>query len=236
MSFNVMEHRRDSRLHYRKCSYRNCNVNNRICFDGNGFHSFPVNDSERCITWLVNCGLDDWAEMPNSELKRKYICSRHFSKRSFFRSGRLRKDAIPYLWDVHTGSSSEDEIDFSAIRDQTERQKLEEKLQREKNTSNVLRSQLRAKCEALNKINEKLASGEISDSYLKKAIARRVHGFVFTFISMQLFPSNESSNYTTEERRLCSTMHSTSPSLYSRMRDILKFNLPSPATIISWFD
>ena len=38
-------------------------------------------------------GLDDWVEMSNSELKNKYLCSRHFLKDSFHASGRLRNNA-----------------------------------------------------------------------------------------------------------------------------------------------
>ena len=57
------------------------------------FYKFPINDSDRCITWLINCELDDWVEMSNSELKNKYLCSRHFSNDSFYASDRRRNNA-----------------------------------------------------------------------------------------------------------------------------------------------
>ena len=34
------------------------------------------------ITGLINCELDDWVEMSNSELKNKYLYSRHSSNES----------------------------------------------------------------------------------------------------------------------------------------------------------
>ena len=56
--------------------------------------------------------------MSNSELKNKYLCSRHFSKDSFHASGRLRNNATPKIpnsfyckenSDSETGANVEDD-------------------------------------------------------------------------------------------------------------------------------
>ena len=57
-------------------------------------------------------------EISNSELKNKYQCSRHFSKDSFYASGRLRNSATPKILnsfyskensDSETGTDVEDD-------------------------------------------------------------------------------------------------------------------------------
>lgn len=59
-------------------------------------------------------------------------------------------------------------------------------------------------------------------------------GIILTFILMQHFPNRKKCHYTTQEQRLCLTMHYTSPALYNKLRDIL-FQLPCPSIIIRWF-
>nr|XP_031829499.1 uncharacterized protein LOC116425647 [Nomia melanderi] len=58
-----------SKLHFKKCSYINCGVTSRNTTDGTSFHTFPIKDHDRCITWLVNCGLDDWVVENDSFFK-----------------------------------------------------------------------------------------------------------------------------------------------------------------------
>lgn len=94
-----MEAQTVSKLHLKKCAYINCNVTSRNTRDGTSFYTFPIKDQERCITWLVNAGLDDWVEESDSFFKHKYICSRHFSRDCMYASGRLTKSAVPKLYD-----------------------------------------------------------------------------------------------------------------------------------------
>ena len=121
---------------------------------------------------LINCGLDDRAEMSNNELKNKYLCSLHFSKDSFYASGRLRNNATPKILnsfyskensDSETGTDVEDDDNILSKRKFSDLvQRLIEtqaQLQREKNNSNILRSQLRAKCKVINRFKNKLSSG-----------------------------------------------------------------------------
>ena len=161
------------KLHYKKCVYPFCGLTNRKVTDSSiSFYKFPINDSNRCITWLINCGLDDWVEMSNSELKNKYLCSRHFSKDSFYASGRLRNNATPKIpnsfyskenSDSETGTDVEDDDKILSKRKFSDlEQRLIEtqaQLQREKNNSNILRSQLRAKCKVINRFKNKISSG-----------------------------------------------------------------------------
>ena len=237
------------KLHYKKCVYPFCGLTNRKVTDSSiSFYKFPINDSDRCITWLINCGLDDWVEMSNSELKNKYLCSRHFSKDSFYASGRLRNNATPKIpnsfyskenSDSETGTDVEDDDKILSKRKFSDLvQRLIEtqaQLQREKNNSNILRSQLRAKCKVINRFKNKLSSGNIDDVCLKKAISQRLSGYSLTLVLVLLFKSRDRKVFTKKEQELFMTMHYTSPSLYNKMRDVLSFNLPHPSTIIRWF-
>lgn len=108
-----------SKLHFKKCSYINCGVTSRNTSDGTSFHTFPIKDNDRCIMWLVNCGLDDWVLESDSFFKHKYICSRHFSKDCKHASGRLTKSAVPNLYDndnnLESTTSHTTEIDVQAL-------------------------------------------------------------------------------------------------------------------------
>ncbi|RZF40801.1 hypothetical protein LSTR_LSTR003311 [Laodelphax striatellus] len=85
-----------------KCSYVNCKntpAKNREL----SFFSFPVNDSKRCTQWIVNCGQDDFAKLPNNILKRQTLCSQHFLRSAFtndLRNKLLRNHpaAVPIPW------------------------------------------------------------------------------------------------------------------------------------------
>ena len=48
--------------------------------------------------WLINCRLDDWLETTDIELKKKYVCSRHFLESSFRTSGLLEKNVEPKIY------------------------------------------------------------------------------------------------------------------------------------------
>ena len=49
--------------------------------------------------------------MSNSELKNKYLCSRHFWKDSFHASGRLRNNATPKIVNsFHSNENNDDKI------------------------------------------------------------------------------------------------------------------------------
>lgn len=37
----------------------NCGLINRNLGDKTTFHKYPVRENDKCLTWLVNCGLDD---------------------------------------------------------------------------------------------------------------------------------------------------------------------------------
>lgn len=125
--------------------------------------------------------------MTNTELARKCICSRHFLKSSFHASGILRKDAVPKIF---CRDNISDEA-TSTMREWDERDnrlsEMEKKLNQEKNTCNILRLKLWAKCKAMDRLKMKLSSGAISDTCSKKPIARKVTGTVLTFVMMLLF-------------------------------------------------
>ena len=105
--------------------------------------------------------------MSNSELKNKYLCSRHFSKDSFYASGRLCNNATPKILnsfyskensDSETGTDVEDDKILSKRKFSDLELRLIEtqaQLQREKNNSNILR----AKCKVINRFKNKLSSG-----------------------------------------------------------------------------
>ncbi|CAK9813321.1 hypothetical protein ANTPLA_LOCUS7794 [Anthophora plagiata] len=240
-----MQHE-SKKTHYKKCEFRNCGLVNRRVTNGTSFHSFPVNDPDRCITWLINSGLDDWVEMSNTELQRKYICSRHFSKSCFHASGRLKKNAVPNIYDVIydnllvTTANTDLEVEASSsckghYELEQRLAELEGKLKQEKAKSDILRLKLRAKCRVINRLQEKITSGTLNDTCLKKAIAKKVNGFVLAFILMLLFKTKKSV-FSPTEKQICMTMHYTSPLLYSKLRDSFGFHLPSPASVIRWFD
>ena len=84
------------KLYYKKCVYRFCVLTNRKVTDSSiSFYKFPINDSNCCITWMINCGLDDWVKMSNSELKNQYLCSRHFSKDYFYATPKILNSFYP---------------------------------------------------------------------------------------------------------------------------------------------
>ena len=109
----------------------------------------------------------------------------------------------------------------------------EDQLKQEKNRYNIFRLQFCAKCKTLYRLQNELSSGNIDDTCLKKAIATRVSGFIFTFIIILLFKTSR--EFTRKQQQICIAMHYTSPVLYNKMRNIFDFHLPSPKSIIRWF-
>ncbi|XP_076291976.1 uncharacterized protein LOC143214603 [Lasioglossum baleicum] len=235
----------DCRSHLRRCVYKNCSVTNRNATSGTSFHVFPVKDQERCITWLVNCGLDDWVEENESFLKNKYVCSKHFNTNCMYASGRLMKTAIPNLYDTCDSddasrgiSCHSTTIDIELLL--KEQACLKEQLlsaEKRIQMSNIrcenLRSRYRVKCKALERAEKKLSLGDISDSCLKKAVEKRVPKKVLPFILMQIF--RQKRMYTAEEKELALSMHYTSPNLYRKMRLNFGFFLPNRTTTFRWF-
>ncbi|XP_033226519.1 uncharacterized protein LOC117179011 isoform X2 [Belonocnema kinseyi] len=232
-----------SRIHYKKCRYPSCNLTSRDGVPGLTFHAFPVRQSDRCIKWLVNCGLDDWVEMSEKELKLRYICSRHFSEDNFYATGRLKREAVPIILGLETHSMKQNKkgtkmrrivsTEVDLLKKQIE--KLEAKVEKERQKKLEIRAKLCATRVALSRLKTKLTEGTFQDIYLNKALANKLDGFVLTFIRMQLF-HKQSTSYTTDEQRLCMMMHCISPALYSKMRDDFKFVLPNEITMVRWFN
>ncbi|XP_051169930.1 uncharacterized protein LOC127287171 [Leptopilina boulardi] len=232
-----------SKVHYKKCRYPSCNLTSRDGVPGLTFHAFPVRQADRCVKWLVNCGLDDWVEMSEKDLKLRYICSRHFSEDNFYATGRLKREAVPIILGLENPNLKTSrntcklrkvvstETDF--LKKQIE--KLENKLEKERQKRIECRAKLCATRVALSRLKSKLSEGTFQDIYLNKALANRLQGFVLTFIRMQLF-HKQSTCYTTDEQRLCMMMHCISPALYSKMRDDFKFVLPNEVTMVRWFN
>lgn len=189
-----MEHSNSrQRCHYKKCAYLNCELTTRNSTGSISFHSFPVNDTDRCITWLVNSGLDDFVELENSELKKKFICSQHFSKSNFHASGSLRRDAVPKMFEVAVDSDNENSTITTKLcskkcgLQENRVIELEKQLNKERIKTKMLRLRLQTKCKSLNRLKEKFSSGCIDDACLKKAIAKKVSGFICIFIFSLLF-------------------------------------------------
>ncbi|XP_043464636.1 uncharacterized protein LOC122500025 [Leptopilina heterotoma] len=232
-----------SKVHYKKCRYPSCNLTSRDGVPGLTFHAFPVRQADRCVKWLVNCGLDDWVEMSEKDLKLRYICSRHFSEDNFYATGRLKREAVPIILGLENPNLKTSknackvrkvvstETDF--LKKQIE--KLETKLEKERQKRMECRAKLCATRVALSRLKSKLSEGTFQDIYLNKALANKLQGFVLTFIRMQLF-HKQSTCYTTDEQRLCMMMHCISPALYSKMRDDFKFVLPNEITMVRWFN
>lgn len=232
-----------SKVHYKKCRYPSCNLTSRDGVPGLTFHAFPVRQADRCVKWLVNCGLDDWVEMSEKDLKLRYICSRHFSEDNFYATGRLKREAVPIILGLENPNLKASknacklrkvvstETDF--LKKQIE--KLEAKLEKERQKRMECRAKLCATRVALSRLKSKLSEGTFQDIYLNKALANKLQGFVLTFIRMQLF-HKQSTCYTTDEQRLCMMMHCISPALYSKMRDDFKFVLPNEITMVRWFN
>jgi hypothetical protein len=66
----------------------------------------------RCVLWIVNSGRDDFAELPNSKLKYRTICSKHFRQSAFTNSSRTRllpdhRNAVPLPWFEEENSEKE---------------------------------------------------------------------------------------------------------------------------------
>ena len=232
-----------SKIHYKKCRYPSCNLTSRDGVPGLTFHAFPVRQSDRCVKWLVNCGLDDWVEMSEKELKLRYICSRHFSEDNFYATGRLKREAVPIILGLENTNLKQNKkgnkmrrvvsTEVDLLKKQIE--KLEAKYEKERQKKAEVRAKLCATRVALSRLKSKLAEGTFQDIYLNKALANRLEGFVLTFIRMQLF-HKQSTCYTTDEQRLCMMMHCVSPALYSKMRDDFKFVLPNEITMVRWFN
>ena len=232
-----------SKIHYKKCRYPACNLTSRDGVPGLTFHAFPVRQSDRCIKWLVNCGLDDWVEMSEKQLKLRYICSRHFSEENFYATGRLKREAVPIILGLENENIKQNKkgikmrrvvsTEVDLLKKQIE--KLEAKVEKERQKKLEIRAKLCATRVALSRLKSKLTDGTFQDIYLNKALANRLEGFVLTFIRMQLF-HRQSTCYTTDEQRLCMMMHCISPALYSKMRDDFKFVLPNEITMVRWFN
>lgn len=81
-----------------KCFFSRCNATKRDNPD-RVFFKFPVGNPEVCSQWILNCGNESLSELPESLLRRRTVCDRHF-ERSCFTSDmrtRLEKHAIPTL-------------------------------------------------------------------------------------------------------------------------------------------
>ena len=114
--------------------------------------------------------------------------------------GRLRNNATPKIpnssyskenSDSETGKDVEDDDKILSKRKFSDLElrliETQAQLQREKNKSNILRSQLRAKSKVINRFKNKLSSGNIDDVCLKKAISRRLSGYSLTLVLVLLF-------------------------------------------------
>ena len=89
----------DKRAAYKKCAFRGCTITSRNKKNVS-LHCFPVQDTERLIEWIVNSGNDDFADLSNETLKKRYICTKHFAEKHKVVQIKLTKDAVPILYDL----------------------------------------------------------------------------------------------------------------------------------------
>jgi hypothetical protein len=123
---------------------------------------------------------------------------------------RLRKDAVPCLYSINDNNLFEIIFESKSNHIDVSKMKEHERIQKRERETNILRSQLRAKCKALKKVDKKLSSGNIIVCLMyqwympdkdNRAWSSR---FSFQrFILMQLFPSSRWNSYSTDEQRLC---------------------------------
>lgn len=230
----------ETRTHYAQCAYIGCGTRSRDGIPGLKFFSIPVSDRDRCITWLVNSGIDDYVELSDSELKKIKICSRHFSRADFYPSGSIRKSAVPKLYPV-PDSDVEMDVDNAPQDWEFERAQLLTRVKRQKRIiahlkqeNSELRGALKTKTQTIRRLTHRLRHGIISNVALAEAVARKVKDFVLTFVMMQIFHKT-GNRYTEDEKQIALKIHYTSPSLYSKMRSEFNFRLPSYSTIKGWF-
>lgn len=234
----------DSRTksHLKRCAYPQCGAGTRTnVVPGVTFHVLPTNNEGRLHAWIKNCGLHHFRDLPNDLLKKQYICSQHFSAQSFHPSGKLKRDAVPKQLveadpeNVAGEHENAMNVDFDESNHLRQRVAvLERQLAKEQKTSAKLRYHLHSKRNIICRLKRKLADGDISDDTLKKAIEKRVQGYLLVFIMMQLF-RKESEPFSKPEKMLCMFMNYTSTSLYSKLRNRFAFKLPHQTTLSNWF-
>ncbi|XP_050314596.1 uncharacterized protein LOC126749032 [Anthonomus grandis grandis] len=81
-----------------RCSYKSC-LNTTKLADNIHFFHFPVNNRERCITWIENSGKPNFYDLEEDQLRNKVICEVHFEEKYFTNNQRRRLalSAIPTL-------------------------------------------------------------------------------------------------------------------------------------------
>lgn len=101
-----------------KCAYLNCASRKDKNPNKLKFYYFPVNNRNRCISWLNNSG-NDPSLIDNDSLKNYVICENHFSEKSFINQThhRLTHDALPISC-ISNDSDSPDELHVLKSEDQ----------------------------------------------------------------------------------------------------------------------
>ncbi|KAG7199465.1 hypothetical protein KM043_014091 [Ampulex compressa] len=165
---------KDRRKHFKKCCYRECGNNLRDAIPGITFHVFPIHDVDRCIAWMVNSGNDDFAELSDRELRKRYICSRHFSKKDILCNNTVKRTAVPRLYELSQDSEETDEQSadeksksdhLSAFFRKAYHRKCAE-LNREKKVNKQLRRIVDSKNKEIKRLKAKLILGKEARMHL----------------------------------------------------------------------
>lgn len=91
----------------KQCIYKNCG-NSSSTLPTLTYFSFPLKDQQKCQTWTQLAGCS------NVNLKNKYLCEDHFNPIYLSRTPRrilLLPNAVPYAWDEHSQSKTDDSFD-----------------------------------------------------------------------------------------------------------------------------
>ncbi|XP_046145935.1 uncharacterized protein LOC123989259 [Osmia bicornis bicornis] len=196
-------------------------------------YSFPVKDNNRLIEWIMNSGNDDFAELTDGQLKRRYICTRHFAEEDKVVNIKLKKDAVPVLYDLRKNNEqpapTRNSRKYSRELLSTRKQKQINQL---KLATQKLRKLLASKNKQILVLKRKLESYKMTELDFDRNIKDKVSNNVKTFMLMQLYPHPV---FSADEQQICLSMHYSSPSLFRKLRDNFGFHLPCPRTISRWF-
>lgn len=66
---------------------------------GTSFHRFPTRDAKVCNMWLQFCNLQHLMNLKREELRKRFLCSRHFREKDFLNitSNKLNRNAVPSI-------------------------------------------------------------------------------------------------------------------------------------------
>ncbi|VEN60059.1 unnamed protein product [Callosobruchus maculatus] len=237
-----------------RCSYFMCGKSIRNT-PGLRTFTFPVNDENRCMTWMINSGNADLLKLDPKKLKKLFICQDHFEKKDI--GTRLVPTAVPIKYHFKEGdpvtykavdwnypipsTSKAGDIYFASpsgsgctekVEDSGDRSVLQDIINLPGSDSPE-RQKLKRKVQELER---DLTSTKTVLKRLKVSTQpRRIQTLPplpRSLVTMQLFHKKKTS-FSVEEKHTSLSLYYKSPSTYKFLR-ANQVVLPSPSTLFRW--